>query len=58
LVKSHAFGIGDTVPQEVVKIMLLLKIKNLSYGHSGISTATLNRIADFYNAELFPVIFQ
>jgi len=58
LVKSHAFGIGDIVPHEVVRIMLLLKIKNLSYGHSGISPEALERLADFYNAELYPVIFQ
>jgi histidine ammonia-lyase len=58
LVKSHAFGIGDTVPPEVVKIMLLLKIKNLSYGYSGISPLSLQRLTDFYNADLFPVIFQ
>lgn len=58
LVKSHAFGVGDLVPTDVIKIMLLLKIKNLSYGFSGISPETLQRLADFYNAELYPVIFQ
>jgi len=58
LVRSHAFGIGDTVPQEVVKIMLLLKIKNLSYGFSGISPETIERLTDFYNNDTLPVIFQ
>ena len=32
LVKSHACGMGDEVPQEIVKIMLLLKIRNFIYG--------------------------
>jgi histidine ammonia-lyase len=36
LMKSHACGIGDEVPHEIVKIMLLLKIQSLSYGHSGV----------------------
>jgi histidine ammonia-lyase len=58
LVRSHAFGIGDTVPQEVIKIMLLLKIKNLSYGFSGISPETIERLTDFYNNDTLPVIFQ
>ena len=35
LVVSHAAGMGDAVPQEVLRIMLLLKIQSLSYGHSG-----------------------
>ena len=33
LVKSHACGTGDEVPEAIVKIMLLLKIQSLSYGH-------------------------
>ena len=35
LVKSHSCGTGDEVPNEIVKLMLLLKIQSLSYGHSG-----------------------
>lgn len=58
LVKSHAFGTGDIVPTEVVRIMLLLKIKNLSFGYSGISLKTLQRLTDMFNADIFPVIFQ
>ncbi len=58
LVKSHAFGTGDIVPMEVVRIMLLLKIKNLSFGYSGISLKTIQRLIDMYNADILPVIFQ
>ena len=32
LIKSHACGVGERVPNDVVKIMLLLKIQSLSYG--------------------------
>mgnify|MGYP000259179975 CR=1 FL=1 len=49
LVKSHACGTGEEVPQEIVKLMLLFKIKSLSFGHSGIQLATVNRLIDFYN---------
>ena len=36
LVFSHACGTGDPVPFKIVKIMMLLKIQSLSYGHSGV----------------------
>ena len=37
LVLSHACGVGEEVPKEIVKLMLLLKIQSLSYGHSGVA---------------------
>lgn len=58
LVRSHACGIGDCVPIEIVKIMLLLKIQSLSYGHSGVQLITVERLIDFYNNEIFPVIYE
>jgi histidine ammonia-lyase len=58
LVLSHACGIGDEVPADVVKIMLLLKIQSLSYGHSGIRLETLHRLVDFYNYGVMPIVYQ
>ncbi len=58
LVMSHATGIGDLVPETIVQIMLLLKIQNLSYGHSGIALETINRLIYFYNNKIYPVIYQ
>lgn len=57
LVMSHACGTGDEVPQNIVKLMLLLKIKSLSYGHSGVQLVTLQRLVDFYNKDILPVIY-
>jgi histidine ammonia-lyase len=57
LVKSHACGTGDEVPQAIVKIMLLLKIQSLSYGHSGVQLQTVYRLIDFYNNDILPVIY-
>ncbi len=45
LVKSHACGTGDEVPNEIVKLMLFLKIQSLSYGHSGVQLQTVERWA-------------
>lgn len=57
LVKSHACGTGEEVPQEIVKLMLLLKIQSLSYGHSGVQLQTVERLVDFYNNDILPVIY-
>lgn len=57
LVKSHACGTGDEVPHEIVKIMLLLKIKSLSFGHSGVQLKTVERLVDCYNNDVLPVIY-
>lgn len=58
LVKSHACGTGEQVPHEIVKIMLLLKIQSLSYGNSGVQLITVQRLVDFYNNDVLPVIYN
>ena len=57
LVRSHACGTGDFVPESIIKTMLLLKIRSLSYGHSGIHLETVERLVAFYNNDILPVIF-
>ena len=57
LVMSHACGTGDEVPQEIVKLMILFKIKSLSYGNSGVQLATVQRLIDFYNHNIVPVVY-
>ncbi|ARV14775.1 histidine ammonia-lyase [Polaribacter sp. SA4-12] len=58
LVMSHACGAGDEVSSEIVKLMLLFKVKSLSYGHSGVQLATVNRLIEFYNNDIIPVIYE
>ena len=58
LVRSHACGTGDYVPQSIVKLMLLLKIQSLSYGHSGVHLETVQRLIEFYNHDVLPVIYD
>ena len=57
LMMSHACGTGDMVTKEIVKLMLLLKIQSLSYGHSGVQLKTVNRLIDFYNNDILPIIY-
>ncbi len=58
LVKSHACGTGDYVPKPIIKLMLLLKIQSLSYGYSGVQLQTVERLVDFYNNNVLPVIYN
>ena len=58
LVMSHACGTGERVPAEIVRLILLLKIQSLSYGYSGVQLATVERLIDFYNNDILPVIYQ
>ena len=58
LMMSHACGTGDHVPNDIVKIMLLLKIQSLSYGFSGCQLATVNRLIDFFNNDVYPIVYM
>lgn len=58
LVCSHACGMGDEVPQEIVRLMLLLKVHGLSQGYSGVRTEIVQRLADFYNHKITPVVYE
>ena len=58
LVMSHACGTGEKVDTVIVKLMLLLKIKGLAFGHSGVQLQTVERLIDFFNEDILPVIYQ
>ncbi|RYG45252.1 MAG: histidine ammonia-lyase, partial [Chitinophagaceae bacterium] len=57
LIRSHACGMGERVPKDIVKLMVMLKIKSLSYGHSGVQIETVKRLMDMYNNDVFPVVY-
>jgi histidine ammonia-lyase len=58
LLRSHACGTGEEVPQEIVRLMLLLKVRGLAYGYSGVSSETVQRLLDFVNLGITPVVYQ
>ena len=58
LIKSHACGTGERVPNDIVKIMLLLKIQSLSYGYSGSKLDTVQRLVDFFNNGVYPIVYR
>lgn len=58
LVMSHACGMGEEVSEEIVKLMLALKVKSLAYGFSGAQVATVQRLVDFFNEGVYPVVYK
>jgi len=57
LVRSHACGVGEIVPEVIIKLMLLLKIQSLAYGFSGVKVETVERLIYFFNNDLLPVVY-
>ncbi len=57
LLCSHACGTGELVPKEIIRLMLLLKIQSLSYGNSGVDISTVERLIEFYNLDVLPVVY-
>ena len=57
LLVSHACGMGDEVPADIVRLMLMLKIKSLSYGYSGVQLDTVKRLTDMCNNDVLPIIY-
>lgn len=58
LVKSHSCSVGTPVDKTVIKLMLLLKAHALSMGFSGVQVETVQRILDFYNNNVLPVVYD
>jgi len=58
LVKSHACGTGNRVDNRIVKLMLFLKVHALSLGYSGVQVLTVQRIIDFFNNDIFPIVYE
>lgn len=57
LLLSHACGLGEEVPDEIVKLMIMLKIKSLSYGYSGIGIEVVKRLMEMHNNNVLPIIY-
>ncbi len=58
LVKSHACGVGPKVDDDIVQLMLLLKVQSLAYGNSGAQVETIERLISLYNHKIYPVVYR
>ncbi len=56
LLRSHACGVGQPLPDAVVRAMLLLRANVLATGHAGCRTVVVERVLDLLNAGIHPVV--
>ena len=56
LVRSHAVGVGEPLPVDVVRAILLLRANTLAAGRSGVRAATIHLLLDLLNNRVHPVI--
>lgn len=56
LLRSHATGLGDPMPDEVVRAMLLLRARTLAQGHSGVRPVIVERLLELLASGTLPVI--
>jgi histidine ammonia-lyase len=58
LVRSHACGTGNVVREEIVRLMLLIKINSLAQGYSGVRLQLVERLVYFFNNDILPVVYE
>ncbi len=56
LIRSHAAGTGPALSDSIVRLILLLKIKSLSFGHSGVRLELIDKLASLLAHNILPVI--
>ncbi|MFX0205036.1 MAG: histidine ammonia-lyase [Candidatus Hodarchaeota archaeon] len=56
LIRSHAAGVGDPLPEEVVRGAILLLINSLAKGHSGVRKIVVEQLISFLNAKITPIV--
>jgi histidine ammonia-lyase len=58
IVLSHAAGTGDLLNDQIVRLILVLKINSLARGYSGVRMQTIDALIRLYNAKIYPCIPQ
>jgi histidine ammonia-lyase len=56
LVRSHAAGVGERLPPDLVRAMMLLRARTLSQGHSGVRPVIVERIVELLRRDLLPSV--
>jgi len=56
ILQSHSVGVGNPIPAEIARIMLVTKVHALAQGYSGVQLATLERMLWFLSEDVIPVV--
>lgn len=58
LIRSHAVGVGDLLPDETVRLIMVLKVIGLSRGCSGVRPQLVQALCELVNHNIYPAIPQ
>jgi histidine ammonia-lyase len=56
ILQSHSVGVGDPVPEEIARLMMITKVHALAQGYSGVQLSTIERILWHLEADVIPVV--
>ncbi|HTL06722.1 MAG TPA: histidine ammonia-lyase [Chitinophagaceae bacterium] len=56
ILQSHSVGLGQPIPVEIAKLMLITKLQALCQGYSGVQLQTLQRIQWHVDNDIIPVV--
>ena len=56
ILRSHSVGVGDPIPKDIAKLMMILKVHSLARGFSGIALSTIRRIIWHIEQNIIPVV--
>lgn len=56
LLRSHATGVGEPLPDELVRAMLLLRARTLAQGHSGVRPVLVEKLLEMLDRDILPVV--
>ncbi|MEE3236406.1 MAG: histidine ammonia-lyase [Pseudomonadota bacterium] len=56
IIRSHAVGVGEYLPDNVVRLIMLMKIKALAEGYSGVSATLVDALCDLINKGIYPLV--
>lgn len=56
ILQSHSVGVGDPIPPEIARLMLICKVQALAQGYSGVQLSTLERILWHIEQDIVPVV--
>jgi len=56
LVRSHAVGVGEDLPDDFVRLIMIMKVNALAQGYSGVRMLLVERLCELINKEIYPCI--
>ncbi len=56
LIKSHSAGVGNNIPDEIARLMILFRINSIAKGYSGVRLELIETFIEFFNSGIIPLI--